>query len=67
MIELQKIDIFGDMGAFMFARDFMRERGYREPAQWRTTVYPGADHNEASWAVRLPEVLHWWLVDGERD
>ena len=45
----------------------MRERGYREPAQWRTTVYPDADHNEASWAVRLPEVLHWWLVDGERD
>ncbi|MSP47732.1 MAG: hypothetical protein EXQ95_00235 [Alphaproteobacteria bacterium] len=29
VIELQKIDIFGDMGAFMFARDFMRERGYR--------------------------------------
>jgi EAL domain-containing protein (putative c-di-GMP-specific phosphodiesterase class I) len=29
VIELQKIDIFGDMGAYMFARDFMRERGYR--------------------------------------
>jgi EAL domain-containing protein (putative c-di-GMP-specific phosphodiesterase class I) len=29
VIELQKIDIFGDIGAFMFARDFMRERGYR--------------------------------------
>ena len=26
---MQKIDIFGDMGAYMFARDFMRERGYR--------------------------------------
>ena len=45
----------------------MRERGYREPAQWRTTVYPEADHNEASWAARLPEVLSWWLVGGERD
>ncbi|MDG1887835.1 MAG: hypothetical protein P8J85_11550 [Alphaproteobacteria bacterium] len=29
VIELQPIDIFSDMGAYMFARDFMRERGYR--------------------------------------
>jgi hypothetical protein len=29
VIELQKVDIFADIGAFMFARDFMRERGYR--------------------------------------
>lgn len=29
VIELQKIDIFGDMGAYLFARDFLRERGYR--------------------------------------
>lgn len=29
IIELQAIDIFGEMGAYMFARDFMRERGYR--------------------------------------
>ncbi|MBM3600149.1 MAG: EAL domain-containing protein [Alphaproteobacteria bacterium] len=29
VVELQKIDIFGDMGAYFFARDFLRERGYR--------------------------------------
>lgn len=29
VIELQKIDIFADMGAFRFARDFAHERGYR--------------------------------------
>ncbi len=29
VIELQKVDIFNDMGAYMFARDFLRERGYR--------------------------------------
>ena len=29
VIELQTIDIFSDMGNYMFARDFMRERGYR--------------------------------------
>ena len=29
VIELQKADIFGDIGAFLFARDFVKERGYR--------------------------------------
>jgi len=29
VVELQKIDIFGDMGAYFFARDFLRERSYR--------------------------------------
>lgn len=29
VVELQKIDIFADMGAYIFARDFLRERGYR--------------------------------------
>lgn len=29
VVEFQKIDIFGDMGAYVFARDFLRERGYR--------------------------------------
>lgn len=29
VIELQKLDIFADLGAFIFARDFVKERGYR--------------------------------------
>jgi len=29
VIELQKVDIFSDLNAFLFARDFARERGYR--------------------------------------
>ncbi|MBM3571005.1 MAG: EAL domain-containing protein, partial [Alphaproteobacteria bacterium] len=29
VIELQQIDVFGDMGTYFFARDFLRERGYR--------------------------------------
>jgi EAL domain-containing protein (putative c-di-GMP-specific phosphodiesterase class I) len=29
VIELQKVDIFSDMGAYMFAREYVRERGYR--------------------------------------
>ncbi|MBV8165235.1 MAG: EAL domain-containing protein [Alphaproteobacteria bacterium] len=29
VIEMQKIDIFADLGAFFFARDFLKERGYK--------------------------------------
>jgi len=29
VFELQSIDVFGDMGSYMFARDFARDRGYR--------------------------------------
>jgi EAL domain-containing protein (putative c-di-GMP-specific phosphodiesterase class I) len=29
VIELQKVDVFADLGAYVFARDFLRERGYR--------------------------------------
>ncbi|WP_252508661.1 hypothetical protein [Magnetospira sp. QH-2] len=29
VVELQQIDIFQDLGAFMFAREFIKERGYR--------------------------------------
>ena len=29
VLELQKVDIFADLAAFQYARDFVRERGYR--------------------------------------
>ncbi|GAB6052636.1 EAL domain-containing protein [Magnetospira thiophila] len=29
VVELQQIDIFQDLGAFMFAREFIKDRGYR--------------------------------------
>jgi hypothetical protein len=29
VVELQKVDIFADLNAYMFARDFAKERGYR--------------------------------------
>ncbi len=29
VFELQPIDVFADLGAFIFARDFVKERGYR--------------------------------------
>lgn len=29
VIEFNKLDVFSDMGAFLFARDYLRERGFR--------------------------------------
>jgi len=29
VIELQMVDIYGDMGSYLFARDFAKDRGYR--------------------------------------
>ena len=29
VLELQKVDIFADLGAYLFARDFAHDRGYR--------------------------------------
>ena len=29
VIEIEKVDVFADIGAYLFARDFTRERGYR--------------------------------------
>ena len=29
VVELQKLDIFADLGAYLFAREFVQERGYR--------------------------------------
>lgn len=29
VIELQKMDVFADMGAYLFARDYLHDRGYR--------------------------------------
>ena len=29
VIEFNKLDVFADMGAFLFVRDYLRERGYR--------------------------------------
>ncbi len=29
ILELQKVDVFADLGAYFFAREFVRERGYR--------------------------------------
>ncbi len=39
----------------------MKARGYVEGKSWITRVYPGADHSERSWRVRVAEPLEFLL------
>ncbi len=34
----------------------MAERGYRQPHDWVTRKFPGANHSEAAWSQRLPDI-----------
>lgn len=65
VIELRPEDIFADLGAFTFARDFVRQRGYRvclDGLTWRSLPYVsarrlGAEMVKLNWTPDLPSVL----------
>lgn len=66
VIELQKVDIFHDMGAYFFARDFLRDRGYRICLDGMTHLtLPfidrerlGLDLVKMYWSPELVEAVH---------
>ena len=41
----------------------MTTSGWRKGIDWESKVYPGAAHEENSWASRLPEIFAWLLRD----
>lgn len=66
VLELQKVDIFADLGSFLFARDFAHDRGYRicidganlESLPFVDRVRLGIDMVKMIWdPVMLPGVL----------
>jgi hypothetical protein len=65
VIELQKVDIFHDLNAYMFARDFAKERGYRicidglthETMPFVNREKLGADMIKLVWQPNLEEVV----------
>lgn len=65
VIELRSEDIFADLSAFFFARDFVRQRGYRlcvDGLNWRTLPFVdpsrlGVDLMKLSWVDDLPQAL----------
>ncbi len=66
VLEMQKVDIYADLGAYLFARDFARERGYRICIDGLThTMLPfvdrerlGADLIKLIWDPSLVEETH---------
>jgi len=66
VIEFQKMDVFSDMGAYLFARDFLHDRGYRVcldgltyltlPYMDRNTL--GLDMMKMYWSPELPNLEH---------
>lgn len=66
VLELRSEDIFADLNAFFFARDFVRQRGYRvciDGLTWRTLPYVdhqrlGVDLVKLMWAEDLPDALN---------
>lgn len=43
------------------------ERGYMKGTDWKYKIFPGGDHNEASWRDRLSEPLTFLLSIGKDD
>ena len=39
----------------------LRSAGYTEGKNWLTQKFPGADHSEVSWSVRVHIPLHFLL------
>lgn len=64
ILELQSIDLFADMGAYIFARDFARERGYGIALDGLTPLtFPFMDH--AKLKLDFEKIL--WNPDISRD
>lgn len=65
VIELRAEDIFADLAAYTFARDFVRQRGYRvclDGLSWRSLGYVdsrrlGVELVKLVWTPDLPKVL----------
>lgn len=65
VLELRPEDIFADLNAFFFARDFVRQRGYRicvDGLTWRNVAYVdphrlGCDLMKLTWEDDLPQRL----------
>ena len=57
VVELQKLDIFADLGAYLFAREFVQERGYRICIDGLTYETMPLIDREPAWAADHREDL----------
>ena len=64
VVELQKVDIFADLGAYLFAREFVQERGYRICIDGLTHRTMSMVDRQRLGADLVKLVWHPELVDG---
>lgn len=64
IVELQKVDVFADLGTYFFAREFVRERGYRVCIDGLTHHTMAMIDRERLGADLVKLVWHSDMVDG---
>lgn len=64
IVELQEVDIFADLGAYLFAREFIQERGYRICIDGLTHFTMAMIDRERLGADLVKMVWHADLVEG---
>ena len=64
IIELQKVDIFADLGAYLFAREYVQDKGYRVCLDGLTHNTMGMVDRERLSADLVKLVWHPDMVDG---
>lgn len=67
IIELQKVDIFADLGAYLFAREYVQDKGYRICLDGLTHDTLGLVDREKLGADMIKLVWHPDMVDGGSD
>jgi len=67
IIELQKVDIFADLSAYLFAREFVQDKGYRVCLDGLTHNTMGMVERERLGADLVKLVWHSDMVDGGPD
>ncbi len=67
IIELQKVDIFADLGAYLFAREYVQDKGYRVCLDGLTHKTMGMVDRERLGADIVKLVWHSDMVDGGPD
>ncbi len=64
IIEMQQVDIFADLGAYLFAREFVQEKGYRVCIDGLTHQTMELIERERMGADLVKLIWHGDLVDG---
>ena len=67
VIELQKVDIFADLGAYLFAREFIHDKGYRLLVDGLTYLTMPMVSRERLGADFIKVIWHPEMVDGGAD